>query len=155
MQSNDLIIEIRKRELLSKYNRNYRIIYGIIILLVGIIMIPRTATSIFFDKSFIVVAAILTGIYSIIYGSIGKEILVTKYSVKLDSDSLRIKKSFSREVLINFNQVKAVKFFPLKFEIYYNDYVKTYEFPWMPIEDFEKLKTSLSEVCIQKSIEIT
>ncbi|MHC1703260.1 MAG: hypothetical protein AB9846_05070 [Tenuifilaceae bacterium] len=154
MENIDFGIDKKIRETLSKGTRIYRIIYGSIIFIIGFILIYKTGFSILQPSSFLAEALILTGIISIVYGIIGIELFKQRYRLKMDSESLRFKKSFDSEITIKLNKITHLKVLPMQLEISYDDYIKTYDFSWLTHEEFEKIKASLSNYCMKNKIDV-
>ena len=71
----------------------------------------------------------------------------------MDYESLRIKKSFEREVVINLSSISHVKFYTPRIEMVLNNYIKTIDLSWLSNEEFEGLKTKLEEFCRMKKID--
>ena len=153
MENNNFSIDRKISEQLSKGTRIYRIIYGVTLMIIGLIMFSRTGFSILLATSFLAEALILTGIISIIYGVKGKELFRQRYRLKMDSVSLRIKKSFESELIINLNLITHLKGLPLGLEICFDDYVKTYDFSWMTTQEFKDFHRKISDYCIKNKIE--
>ena len=104
-------------------------------------------------KAIFNVAYALLGILIIIFSIIGRKLFWTRYRLKIDNDAIRIKKSFETELIIYLKKVQHLKTLPLKLEITYNDFVKTYDFSWLTTEEFKDFHAKLSDYCQKNKIE--
>ncbi len=152
-KDNDFSIDKKTRGFLSKGRRIYSIAFGTFILIIGLIPFVRNGFSFQNDDSYFHVTIILMGLLQIIFGFIGRELNTIRYRLKMDSESLRIKKTFEHETIINLDSIKQVKTFQMRLEIFFDDYVKTYDFSWLTIEEFENLRARISDYCLKKKIE--
>lgn len=154
MGNNDFSIDRKTRGLLSKGRRIYSVALGAYVLIVGSIPLVRNGFS-FQEGDFILHETfILMGVLQILFGLIGKELYTIRYRLKIDSQSMKIKKTFESKVLINLNSITHLKTLPMRLEFCFGDYVKTYDFSWLTLEEFEKLKVGISDYCMRKNIEI-
>jgi len=153
MENNNFSIDKKTRGLIGKGRRIYSIAFGVFIIIVGFIPIVRSGLSFLDVDSILHETFILMGVLQIIFGLIGKELYTIKYRLKMDSESIRIKKTFERETIINLDSIMHVKTFQMRLEIFFVDYVKTYDFSWLTIEEFENLRERISDYCLKKNIE--
>jgi hypothetical protein len=141
-------IDSKKRNPLSKGSRIQNCLTGALFLYIGIRHFDFESLSIF------TTIIILFGIYSIIYGLIGKELLMIHYYLIMDSSQIKFKRSFNKEVVIKLNSITYLKFIPSGFEITCTDYVKTYDLSWLKVDEFEMLKSKLQIYCKLNNIMI-
>ena len=153
MENKDFSIDRKTRKSLSIGMRIYSVAIGIIVLILGLIPIVRNGFSIDYANSILHEIYILLGIFSIIRGSIGLEFYKHRYRLEMDSESLRIKIRFENKILINLNSMTRLKTLPKALEISFDDYIKTYDFSWLTIEEFENLQFRFSDYCVKKRIE--
>ena len=154
MENNHFLIDRKIRELISTDRRIYSIIFGIFVLIVGLIPIVKNGLSI--QNEYLILHEIYTlvGILQIIFGVIGKELFTIRHRLELNSESIKIKKTFQRKVLINLDSITHLKMLPFSLEFCFGDYVKTYEFLWLTQEEFERLKIAISIRSANKNIVI-
>jgi len=107
MENSTLLIDSKKRLPLSKGNRFYQLIYGIVLIIIGASQIIKT------DLPLFNIGLILIGILSLTYGVIGKEIFTTHNYLKIDSYLITAKNSGDRKNLIEINQLHTLKIFLL------------------------------------------
>jgi len=141
-------IDSKKRNPLSKGSRIQNCLAGVLFLYIGIQHFANESLSMF------TIIIILSGIYSIIYGLIGKELLMIHYYLIMDSSLIKFKRSFNREVVIKLNSITYLKLIPSGFEITFSDYVKIYDLSWLTIDEFEMLKSKLQSYCTLNNIMI-
>jgi len=153
MENNDFSIYKKTRGFISKGRRIYSIAFGIFVLIIGVIPIVRNGFSFQNDDSILRVIFILMGLFGIFFGLLGREQYASRYRLKMDSESLRIKLPFERRKLIYLNSITSVKTLPMKLEIFFGDYVKTYDFSWLTLEEFENLRTRIGDYCLTKKKE--
>ena len=154
MEDLQLTIEKRTREKLGNGTRIYRIVYGITILILGIIITAKTGFSFELNLAFLGEAMILIGILSMTYGLIGRKLLRQNIKIQLDTGMIRIKKKFEKEILINLDRVTYLKTSPFKLELSFEDFAKTYDFSYLTDEEFEMIKVKTIEYCEKRKIEI-
>jgi hypothetical protein len=154
MENLKLTIEKRTRERLGKGTRIYRIVYGITILILGIIITAKKGFSFELDLAFFGEALILIGIFSITYGLIGRNLLRQNIKIQPDAGIIRIKKRFEKEILINLDRVTYLKTSPFKLELSFDDFAKIYDFSYLTDEEFKMIKVKTIEYCREKNIEI-
>lgn len=147
-------IDRRTRESLSKGVRIYRISYGAIILILGIVIIVRKGLSLTESQAILGEGFILIGVFSIIYGLVGKKLFSQRIQIQMDAESIRVKKNFEKETLILMESISYVKVLPMKLEFSYSDYAKTIDFSYLTQEEFDQVKTIITEYCVKNSIEI-
>ena len=146
MENSTLLIDSKKRLPLSNGNRFYQLIYGIILITIGAFQIIKTDSPLFNP------GLILIGVFSLIYGVVGKAIFTSHNYLKIDSYSITSKNSGGRKNVINIKSITYVKNLPFAFEIALNDYVKTINLPWMTSEEFQMIKTRLEELSNKHNI---
>ena len=146
MENSTLLIDSKKRKPLSKGNRIYQLIYGIIIILVGASQLIKT------DLPLFNIGLILIGILSLTYGIIGKEIFTSHDYVKVDSYLITSKNSGNRKNVIEIKSITYIKWLPGGFEVTLNDYVKTINLTWMTSDEFQMIKTRLEGLSKQNKI---
>lgn len=152
MGINNLLIDRKVRKSLGIGRRIYSIAIGIIVLIIGMVNIVRDGFFIQSTYSILHALYILLGVLSIIRGSIGKEFYKHRYCLRMDYESLRIKITFEDEIIVNLNSITNVKTFPMRFEIAYEDYVKTYDFSWLSLDEFEKLSANINDYSVMNKI---
>jgi len=148
METFNYAVDSKKRNSLSLSSRIHNCLTGLLLLYVGIRHIPDRQSSIF------TLLLILYGIYSLIYGLIGKELLRIHYKLKMDSGLIKFKRSFEKAVTIKLISITYIKQIPSGFEITFGDYVKTYDFSWLATDEFEMLKSNLQRYCSLNNIVI-
>jgi hypothetical protein len=154
MEEFNFSINTKSREKLSKATRVYRIIYGAMIFILGIILVVRTGFSSELELSFLGEAMIVLGILSIIYGLVGNKVFMQTIQIDLNDGIFRVKKSFEREITIGLNRVSYMKILPFKLEFSFVDYTKTYDFSYLTKDELESVSIKLSEYCSNHKIEI-
>lgn len=154
MESNIFSIDKKTRTQTSSGTRIYRIISGSIVFILGVAGITKPEFSTQFPSKVFSELFILTGIMSVVYGSVGKELFKDRYRLIMNSDSLRIKRWIYSDLAINLNSITHLKILPLKLEISFKDYMKTYDFSWLSINEFEDFRIRISDYCLKKNIEI-
>jgi hypothetical protein len=154
METVDFTIDKKKREPLGNGRRIYNVILGMLFLVIGGNYFLENGFSIQDSKSVLNEFIILAGFLSITFGLWGREPYRTRYRLKMDNDTLRIKKSFERELIINLNSMTHLKAIPLGLVITYNDYIKTYDFFWLDTEEYETFKARITDYCLKNKIEI-
>jgi hypothetical protein len=118
------------------------------------IMIVRTGFSILSASSIFSEILILIGLISIIYGSIGRELFKARYRLIMDNESIKMKKSYEKEIIINLNTITHLKTLAPSLEITYNDYIKTIDFSWLTPEEFERFKLQLGDYCLKRNLKL-
>ncbi len=93
------------------------------------------------------------GILLILVSLDGREPFRTRYRLKMDNDTIRIKKTVESELRINLKKITYLKFLPSRLEITYNDFVKSYNFYWLTTEEFKDFQAKLSDYCLKNKIE--
>ncbi len=154
MESYIFSIDKKTREQLSKGETLYRISVGIIVLVIGVVIVVRNGFSFQSDPSILAKMLILMGIINIIQGKVGKELFKKRYRLKMDTDSIRIKKSFETELVISLSSISYVKVLPLKLELTMKDYVKTFDFSFLTQAEFDNFKTRMIDYCLKNKIEV-
>ena len=154
MESNNFLIDKKTREELSKGVRTYRISVGIIVLVIGLVIVVRKGFSLQSDLPLFAQLLILMGIINIVQGNIGKEPFRKRYILNMDSVSIRIKKSYEKEIVISLGSISHLKILPLKLELTMKDYVKTYDFSFLTKEEFENFKTRIIDYCEKNKIDV-
>lgn len=146
MENSTLLIDSKKRLPLSKGNRIYQLIYGIILVLIGASQLIKT------DLPLFNIGLILIGILSLTYAVIGKEIFTSHYYVKIDSYLITSKNSGDRKNLFEIKSITYIKNLPYAFEVTLNNYVKTINLAWMTSDEFRTIKTRLEGLSKQNNI---
>jgi len=154
MESYIFSIDKKTREQLSKGETIYRILVGIIVLVIGVLIVVRKGFSFQSDPSVLAEMLILMGIINIIQGKVGKELFKTRYQLKMDTVSVRIKKSFKTALVISLSSISYVKILPLKLEVTMKDYVKTFDFSFLTQAEFDNFKTRIIDYCLKNKIEV-
>ena len=154
MKSYIFSIDKKTRQQLSKAERIFRIGAGVIVLVIGAVIIIRNGFSFHSDPSLLAEMLILMGISNIIQGKVGKEFFRKRYRLKMDTASVRIKKSFEKELVIALSPISYVKILPLKLELTMKDYVKTFDFSFLTTLEFDTFKTVLTDYCLKHKIQI-
>lgn len=153
MGNTEFIIEKKTRESISKSNKVYRFLYGLILFIAGIILILKQE-QLFSDKySFISWGMILIGLSFVLYGLIGKNIFASKIFIQINEDSIKIKKPFRSTTTIELSTITYLKFLPLSLELSFTDYAKTFNLSLLTQEEFDKVKEKLTEYCVKKNIQ--
>jgi|GEM_PF-2126193 hypothetical protein len=153
MEQNDFLVDKRIRERIGNGRKTYNWILGIFAVTIGLVNISEHGFSMQNTKAIFNVAYALLGILIIIFSIIGRKLFWTRYRLKIDNDAIRIKKSFETELIIYLKKVQHLKTLPLKLEITYNDFVKTYDFSWLTTEEFKDFHAKLSDYCQKNKIE--
>ncbi len=153
MEQRDFLVDKRIRERIGTGRRIYNMIFGLFAITIGLSYILKHGFSIQDSKAILHEAYVLTGILVIIVGIAGKEPFRTRYKLKLENETIRIKKSFERELKINMKKITRLKTFPQRFEITHNDFVKTYDFSWLTAEEFDDFYAKISDYCLKNRIE--
>jgi hypothetical protein len=146
MENSTLLIDSKKRLPLSKGNRFYQLIYGLILISIGAFQIIKT------DLPLFNIGLILIGILSLIYGVIGKEIFSSHNYLKIDSYLITSKNSGDRKNLFEVKSITYIKNMPFAIEVTLNDYVKTINLAWMTSDEFQTIKTRLESLSKQNNI---
>ena len=152
MENNNFSIDRWTRKSISIGMRIYSVAIGVFVLILGVNPIVRDGFSIQSAYSILHEIYILLGLLSIVRGLIGLELYKHRYRLRMDSESLKIKITFESEILLNLNSITQVKTLPMRLEISFDDYVKTYDFSWLTLEEFEELKFRISDYCGKKEI---
>lgn len=139
-------IEKKYRKQLSRGNKIYRIMYGLIIIGASIYMISGMGFS------FLTLGVFVIGLAYFIHGIIGKGIVPYTAILIMDDDSIFIKKTYEREVRINFNEVSFIRFMPLAIDVSFMDTVKKYNLSWLSPDEFETLSQRLKIICSKKQL---
>lgn len=134
-------INSKKRYNLRMGTRIFNSIYGLILISFGIFLIPKESDLILHF------AVILLGFLSLLYGTIGKELLLTHDYLILDSTGIKIKRSFEFASKIKLSSVTYIKFIQTGFEITYKDFVKDYDLSWLTLEEVQMFKSKLQDYC--------
>jgi hypothetical protein len=146
MKSPNYSIDFRKRYDLRMGNRIFNCIYGILLAAIGVSLFSKES------HALLSVLIILLGLFSLVYGLLGKELLITHDYLVMDSDILEIKRSFEKTNKIELSSATYIKTFPKGLEITFNDYVKTYDLSWISNEQFHSLKECLQTFCNENRI---
>ena len=141
-------VDSRERHNLRTGTRIYNTLYGLLLIAIGFLIIKKNSAS------FLSISTVILGFFSLAYGLIGKELLVTHDTLIMDSGIIKIKRSFRRTVRIKLSSVTYIKMVPATLEITFKDYVKPYDLSWMTTEEFLTLKTKLQFYCSQNKIGI-
>jgi hypothetical protein len=150
----NIILTKQTRKSLGKGYRFYRIIYGFIILILGIVITIRTGISLTDNQSILGIAMVLLGIASVALGLIGKGVFKQLITIQITEDKMVIKKRFEGGTTIRLNQITFMKILPLKLEFTFSNFTKTYDFSFLTDEEFNRIKTILTDYCISNKIEI-
>ncbi len=145
-------IEKRVRESLGTGRRIYNIAVGIIFALMCGNNLWEKGFSVTSFNTIYYVVLLLVCIFILIFGIIGKEPIKTRYRLMIDNEHLISKKTFEFANKIKLKSITHLKFFFPRLDVTYRDFVKTYEFSWLSEEEYEKLKTCLTEYCQSKGI---
>jgi hypothetical protein len=146
MENSTLLIDSKKRLPLSKGNRIYQLIYGIILVLIGASQLIKT------DLPLFNIGLILIGILSLTYAVIGKEIFTSHYYVKIDSYLITSKNSGDRKNVIDIKSITYINCLPNGFDVTLTNYVKTINLTWMTSDEFQMIKARLEGLCKQNKI---
>ena len=130
-------VKTRKRLDLKVSSRIINVIYGAILIWIGLHIINKESLFLY------AMGTILLGCFSLVYGIIGKEILAVHNFIILDSNHLRIKKSFNKAVKLNLDSVTYIKFTPSGIDVTLKDYVKSYDLSWLTFEEFQMFRVKL------------
>jgi hypothetical protein len=149
METFNYSIDSKKRNPLSNGSRIHNCLFGLLFMYIGFQHFANDES-----LSIFTIFLILAGIYSLIYGLIGKELLMVHYYLIMDSSSIKFKRSFNKEVVIKLNLMTYLKLIPSGFEITFGDYVKNYDLSWLTIDEFEMLKSKLQGYCTLNNIMI-
>jgi SNF family Na+-dependent transporter len=147
------LIVKRIRERIGTGRRIYNSILGIILLIIGLMYILNHGFSIQDATTILKETYVLIAILLIVVSIIGLEPFITRYRLKMDNETIRIKKTFERELKIDLKKITYLKIFPSRLEITYNDFVKTYDFSWLTPEEVKDFQVRLSEYCLKNKIE--
>lgn len=154
MENNNLIINKVINQSLSKGTRIFRVVYGVFLLVLGLLLIAKKGFSFKEEMSIIGVGIIIIGVGSILYGYIGKVIVKDRIRVILNDETIKIKKSFEPQSIIKLKSAKLIKFNKLDLEVSYNDYAKSYDFSFLNDKEFEKVKECIANYCSINNIVI-
>jgi hypothetical protein len=154
MESNKFSINKKTREQLSKGAIAYHFWFGIIVLIIGVLIVVRKGFPVQSDLPLFAELLIVMGIINIVQGKAGKEPFRKRYFLSMDSVSVRIKKSYERELVISLDSISYLKILPLKLELTMKDFVKTYDFSFLTQAEFDNLKTRIIDYCVENKIEI-
>ena len=146
MENSTLQIDSKKRLPLSKGNRIYQFIYGLVLITIGAFQIIKT------DLPLFNIGLILIGILSLTYGVIGKEIFTTHNYLKIDSYLITAKNSSDRKNIIEIKSITYIKNLPFGFDFTLKDYVKTINLTWTTSDEFQMIKTRLEGLARQNNI---
>jgi len=154
MESNNFSIDKKNREQLSKGAITYHFWFGIIILVIGVLIVVRKGFSFQSDLPLFAELLILMGIINIVQGKVGKEPFKKRYLLRMDSVSVRIKKSYEKELVISLSSISYLKILPLKLELTMKDYVKTFDFSFLTQTEFDSFKARIIDYCEKNKIEV-
>lgn len=154
MENTDFLIDRKTRKSISISMRTYSVAVGIFAMILGVIPIARNGFSISSAHSILHEVYILLGLLSIIRGANGLEFYKHRYRLKMDSESLKIKITFKDEIVINLSSITHLKTYPMRLDISFDDYIKTYDFSWMTLDEFEQLRIRISDYCVKKKIDL-
>jgi len=146
MENSTLLIDSRKRLPLTRGNRIYHWVYGIILVFTGTFQIIEI------DSPLFNVGLILIGASSLAYGIIGKEIFRTHYYIKIDSNLITSKNSVDGKNLIDIKSITYIKTLSFAFEVTLGNYVRTINLSWMTPDEFQMIRTKLEGLSRQKRI---
>ncbi len=153
MANVEFFFEKKTREAITKSNKAYRFIYGLILLVAGIIVISKQEHLLSSKYSFIGWGMILMGFSFVLYGLIGKKIFASIFLITINEDYIKIKTSLWTSTTIAFNSITHIRFLPLSLELSFTDYSKAYNFSLLTRDEFESIKEKLTEYCVKKNIE--
>jgi hypothetical protein len=148
METFNYSIDSKKRHKLSLSHRILYNVYGLFLITFQILLISKNSNLV------LSVVIIALGVTPILYGIIGKELLVTHDYLIMDQNNIKIKRSFDVACKIKLSSITYIKFIPEEFEITFKDYVKDYDLSWITIEEFQMLKVKLQEYCRLNNIRI-
>ena len=154
MDSNELLIEKKVRAQLSRGVKWYRITIGFVFLLLGVILVIRKIYSVQSEISMFGEILILMGLINLVFGWMGSEIFKQKYRLRMDQETVRIKKSFEGETLIRLNKISYIKTLPLKLEITLNDYIRSFDFSELTQDEFDTFMARITAYCNKNGIEM-
>ena len=146
METFNYSIDSRKRHNLSKGSRFSNYLYGAIFLAIGLHNIIKDSFSL------LSLFMIVFGIGIFIFGLVGKELLMTRDYLILDSNRIKIKRSFERATKIKLNSITYIKTIQMGFEITFNGTIKRYDLSWLTVEEYQMLKTKLQIFCSQNNV---
>lgn len=149
-----LTIEKRTRERLGKGVRIYRMVYGLAILVLGVIITIREGFALTLDTAFLGIAMILIGAMWAIYGLVGRKLVRQNIIVQVDAGLISVKRRLAKEVLINLDSVTYLKVAPFKLEFSFGDYAKAYDFSFLSTEEFERVTAKTLAYCRERGVEI-
>ncbi len=152
MKQNDFLVDKRIREKIGTGRRIYNLIIGILLLTLGLTHIIKHGFSIQDGRAILNEVYILMGVLVILIGIVGREPFRTRYRLIKDDEIIRIKKSFESEAKINLCKIKHLKFLPLRVEVTYNDFVKSYDLDWLTTEEYENFRSKLTDYCLKNKI---
>lgn len=152
MQQNDFIVDKRIRERLGTGRKIYNLVFGAFVFTIGLTYILKHKFSIQDGKAILNEIYVLMGLLLIIVGIVGREPFRTRYRLRIDDDTIRIKKSFERELRIDLKKITQIKSLPPRLEITYNDFVKTYDFFWMTDDEFKAFHAKISSLHLNNFI---
>lgn len=153
MEQYDFAVDKRVWERIGTGRKIYNVIFGVFAVTIGLMYILKHGFSIQDVKAIFNEVYILMGLLVIIAGIAGREPFRTRYRLKMDNNTIRFKKSFERELIINLKEITYLKSFTPRLEITRNDFVKTYDFSWMTAEEFEGFHAKMSDYCLKNKIE--
>ena len=154
METDNLIVDKVAKHSLSSGTRIFRIVYGVIILILGSVIIVKKGFSINDKMSILGFGIITIGIGSILYGYLGIVIIKQKIRIYFKEEILIINKTFEPQSIIKLVSASLVKFGYLSMEITYNDYTKSYDFSFLNDKEFEKVKECIANYCSINNIVI-
>lgn len=143
MENRKLRIDKRVREPLTRGTRIYRVVYGLGILILGVILMARVGVSFANNLSVMGMGLILLGSFSALYGYIGKKILSQRIRIDMDDITMRIRKTFAREVLVDLKAITYLNVLPLTLELSFGDYTKTYDFSLLNQTEFDSVASHI------------
>lgn len=135
MGNNDFLIASCERKSLSKGNRIYNLIFGLIVVILGMNH---------YQMQWLPLIAL--GILSIIYSLVGKELFKTKNSITITQSEILIKRSFEQNVTIDLKNIKRVSLDLYELQVDFSDYVKTYNLSWLSGDEHQKLQEKLNGI---------
>lgn len=138
MEFEELELSKNVRKPLSRSTRIEYSVFGLI-LTTFVLMVYQ-----FDDRGLLAI-----GVFCIVYGLVGLEMFKTSYSIKVTHDSLDIVKSYRQDVHIDLTKVTYIILRNNELQVYYLDYVKTYNLFWLAGDDYHALKAKLDEVCFE------
>lgn len=144
MENSTLLIDSKKRLALSKGNRIYQSLYGILLIIIVASQIIKS------DSALFNIGLALIGILSLVYGIIGKKIFLTHNYFRIDSNLITSKNSGERKDVIDIKSITHIKILQSAFEITLNDYVKEINLEWMTADEFQMIKARLEGIKITK-----